>query len=85
MSIDVVMKDGKLTPGGDRVTISKGSEVSVAVTSDVDLLVHVHGYDKELHAGPGKDAKVTFTADMVGSFEIEAHDPARIIALLVVK
>lgn len=85
VSIDVVMKGGKLTPGGDRVTISRGSEVTVTVTSDVDLLVHVHGYDKELHSGPGKDAKVTFPADMVGSFEIEAHDPARIIALMVVK
>lgn len=85
VAIDITIDQGTMTPNGDRVEVVKGSVVTVSVTSDVDVLIHVHGYEKEINATAGKRAEVKFTADMVGSFEIETHDPARVVAQLVVR
>lgn len=85
VNLEVTIKDGKTTPSGARIQVAKGAEVTVTINSDVKTLVHVHGYEREIEAEPGKPGKDTFKADLVGSFEVETHDPSKIIANLVVK
>ena len=85
VTVAIVMKDGALSPNAARVNVVKGATVTVTVDSDQDLHVHVHGYEEEIIAKPGEPAEVSFVADLVGSFEIETHDPAVVVAQLVVR
>lgn len=85
VTIAVVMADGVLTPNAAQVKVVKGATVTVTVDSDQDLHVHMHGYDEMVDAVPGVTATFSFVADMVGSFELETHDPAKLVAQVVVR
>jgi hypothetical protein len=50
---------------------SQGGHVEVIVASDVDDEVHIHGYDIMLDVSLQEPAKVRFTADIPGIFEVE--------------
>lgn len=83
--INVTMAGGTLSPNAEQVSVAKGGRVTVRVSSDVPLTVHVHGYEEVIEVLPGRPAERTFVAAMVGSFEVETHEPARVIAQLVVR
>lgn len=85
VTIAVVYQDGELTPNAAQVAVAKGATVTVTVESDRFLHVHMHGYDEMVDATPGVRAEFSFVADMVGSFELETHDPARLVAQVVVR
>lgn len=85
VEVAIEVRNGRTTPSGERISVTKGAQVTVTVRTDADVVVHVHGYDKEVHATPAKPASVSFTADLVGSFEIETHEPALVAAILVVR
>ena len=59
-----------------------GSQVRLTVTSDVDDEVHVHGYDieKEVHAGQYRDVRLH--RDQTGVFEVETHEPSKLLLQL---
>jgi hypothetical protein len=66
--------DGKPVGGVRTLTYEKGEQVRLLVSADSSVEeVHVHGY--EITEPTSKDAqiRVTFTADIDGLFEIEAH------------
>lgn len=65
---------GKRTAGSDTIEAAVGETVVIEVTSDVADELHLHGYDKELMLEPGKPAKLKFTANIPGVFEIEMHE-----------
>ncbi|RMB60051.1 hypothetical protein [Tessaracoccus antarcticus] len=69
-------------PVEERVPL--GSEVTLEVSSDVDGLLHVHGFDEELTLTAGETTEKTFKASMSGAFEIETHDPDAVWIKLVV-
>jgi len=46
--------------------------------------VHVHGYDLMADVAPGKPARIDFTANLTGRFEIELEDRGKQIAQLTV-
>jgi hypothetical protein len=62
--------------------VCRDQEVTLAVASEVDGILHIHGYDAELPASPitsGHTAELTFDATQSGQFAIELHpagDPA---------
>lgn len=68
-SVDFV--DGEPAGGVLQLNVDEGSRVVFQVTSDVPEELHVHGYDISSDVGPGTPAKVSFTADIPGVFEIE--------------
>lgn len=87
LTIDITIKDGQVTPNGQKIDVRKGQTVVERVTSDADDEIHAHtggdGYELEVKAG-----KVTtgqFVATDTGSFEIESHHLEKIIAILVVR
>ena len=45
----------------------------IVVSSDVPDEIHLHGYDIEKEAAPGKPARFRFKADAEGAFELESH------------
>lgn len=84
VTIDVVIANGKVSPSGVSVKAKAGQTVRITGTSDVAEQLHVHGYEKELDLAPGKPKAVTFKADTKGTFEIETHESAKLVAKLVV-
>ena len=73
-TIAIVVAEGQPTGGIQRVTLSKGEQVVVVVTSDVADGVHLHGYDLSADVAAGGSAEIPFTADTVGTFEVELEE-----------
>jgi hypothetical protein len=68
----------------------KGDQVRLVFRSNVPDSVHIHGYDLEQEAAPGKPARFSFPANIEGVFEIESHEAEHqgkdaLIARLVVE
>ncbi len=61
-----------------------GSVVTLDVASEVDGVLHVHGYEEELQLTAGETTERTFKASMTGAFEVETHDPDAVWIKLVV-
>jgi FtsP/CotA-like multicopper oxidase with cupredoxin domain len=55
------------------ITVQKGDRVRIVVTADAPNLIHLHGFDIELQAAPGKPARFDFKANLEGEFELESH------------
>ena len=73
-TIAIVVAGGQPSGGIQRVTLSKGEEVVLVVTSDVADEVHLHGYDLTADLAVGGSAEIPFTADTVGKFEVELEE-----------
>lgn len=69
-----------LEPGSP--SVCRDQEVTLVVDSQLDGVLHVHGYDSEVPAfevAAGESTEITFTAGRSGQFPIEFHaadDPA---------
>jgi hypothetical protein len=67
------IKNFEVQGGVRNINVKKGDDVRIVVTSDQPDEIHLHGYDIEKEAAPGKPANFSFTADIEGVFEIESH------------
>jgi len=85
VTINVTIAGGKVSPSVATYDVSKGSTVTINVTSDAADTVHVHGYEIEKDVVPGTPLVITFTADQTGSFEVETHVIEATIATLNVR
>lgn len=70
-AIDVVVADGQPQGGVQRIDLTLGEAVTLRVEADSDDEVHVHGYDLHADVTPDSPARVSFTADAPGIFEVE--------------
>lgn len=68
-----------------RLTADRGDRVVLNVTADVVDHVHLHGYDLFADVAPAKPAKLSFTADVAGTFEVELEERHALIAELTVE
>jgi hypothetical protein len=59
--------------GVAEIEVNQGEKVDFQVESDVDGIVHVHGYDIEKKVTPTKPARLVFKAKLEGIFEVELH------------
>ena len=73
-TIQVAVKDGKVTPATHREPVAKGDTVKLVVTTDTADEVHVHGVDIEKETSPGKPVTITFVAKDPGIYEVETHE-----------
>ena len=65
---------GQRRQGAERtITVRKGDRVRIVVTADAPNLMHLHGYDVEHEAAPGRPARFDFKANLEGEFELESH------------
>lgn len=69
----ISVKGGVIAGDVQSIEVAKGDTVRIVVTSDVEDEIHLHGYDIEKEAGPGKPARFKFKADVEGAFELESH------------
>jgi FtsP/CotA-like multicopper oxidase with cupredoxin domain len=66
-------KDGVLVGDPQTIRAEKNETVQIVVTSTIPDEMHLHGYDIEKEAGPGKPARFKFKANVEGAFELESH------------
>ena len=83
---DIAVKDGKVTPQGDRVDVKVGQRITLHITSDAHETIHVHSEpEHEFEIGEGDDVEKSFTIDTPGQIAVEAHHLGVTIVQLVVR
>lgn len=64
----------------ERLEIDQGTVVELVVTGDVTDEVHLHGYEVLVPIAPGEPARLVFTADVPGVFELELERSGTLLA-----
>ena len=82
--VRVTVKNGVPSGGIVRQSVNAGDSVVIVVHSDVSDEIHVHGYDIKKDVTAGGTARIPFTADTPGRFEIELESRGTQIAELTV-
>ena len=57
-------------------SVCRDQQVTLAITSSIDGVIHIHGYDEWVPAtevAAGEDLELTFVAERSGQFPIELH------------
>ena len=67
------VKGGVVDGDTQTFTVTKNDRVQIVVSSDAPDQIHLHGYDIEKEATPGKPARFDFKANVEGAFIIESH------------
>ena len=67
------------------MSVPKGASVTLEFTDPAaDQQYHLHGYDLEAEAKKGETAKISFTADQTGQFDVESHVSNKTLLVIVV-
>lgn len=72
--IELTLSTDELSPASPAVC--RGRDVTLVVTSEVDGILHIHGYDDQVPATTvtaGVVTELVFTASRGGQFPIELH------------
>jgi FtsP/CotA-like multicopper oxidase with cupredoxin domain len=75
-AFQIQLRDGAPAGGVAQFEVTRGDQVRIAITSDEDAELHIHGYEIEDQLVAGQTTRVAFDADIDGKFEIEAHSHA---------
>jgi hypothetical protein len=67
------IRGAEVVGGPPDITVTSGDVVRIVVSSDAPDDIHLHGYDIERQAAPGRPARFRVKANLEGSFEIESH------------
>lgn len=83
--IEISVDGDTVSPDAERVEATVGQQIVFRVTTDVPLEIHGHTNPEfTIEAQPGTSDHTT-TIDQVGSYEIELHDPDRLLVRLDVR
>lgn len=80
---DVAIEDGAMNPA--EISTEEGDQVTLLLTSDSLVEVHLHGYDLEEEVSPGEETVLSFEANLTGRFEIEDHESETELGALLVQ
>ena len=73
-SLELTLSATTLTP--DDPGVCRDQEVTMVVASEVDGVLHIHGYDEAVPAtsvAAGESITLSFTANRSGQFPVELH------------
>jgi hypothetical protein len=82
--VQITVQSGEVS-GPRRPQFTAGDRVILIVRSDVADEVHVHGYDLMKDVARGEPARISFTADAPGRFEVELESRHLPLTELVVE
>jgi hypothetical protein len=80
---DIVVQNGKLETGG-AISVRKGDDVTLHITTDVADEFHLDGYDLDAKISPERSASLNFRASSAGRFEYELRQTNRKLGVLEV-
>lgn len=84
--VDITVKDGTVTPQGDRVDATVGQQITLHIRSDADEEFHVHSEpEHEFEIDAGDDVEKSFTIETPGQVAVEAHHLEATVVQLVVR
>jgi hypothetical protein len=84
VTIDITVKDGKVTPHGDRVKAKVGQPVTLNIDADTSGEIHVHSSpEQEIEFAKGTSTK-ELTIDRPGIVDVEDHALEEVIVQLEV-
>ena len=64
VTFDLALREGTMAP--DEVQVEEGDHVTLRLTSEEPLEVHIHGYyDLQRELAPGKPVTLSFEADLM--------------------
>jgi hypothetical protein len=73
---DLRIENGRLTENRKVIAVKRDDRVEINWRADRRTVLHLHGYDIEIAAGPDKPETMSFVARATGRFAIETHAPA---------
>ncbi|MBA2712188.1 MAG: cupredoxin domain-containing protein [Rubrobacteraceae bacterium] len=82
-TFDVSIEGGGMIPA--EISVNENDDVTLRLSSDKPMEIHLHGYDVEREVEPGETAEVRFEADITGRFEIEDHESEKELGTLQVR
>ena len=82
-TIAVSIEDGEMRPA--EISVNEDDSVTLRLSSDRPMEIHLHGYDVEQEVEPRQKASLRFRADLTGRFEIEDHGSERELGVLQVR
>jgi hypothetical protein len=83
-TVDITIKDGKVTPSGDRVKAKVGEPVTLKIEADTAGEIHVHSTpEQEIEFEKGTSTK-KLTIDQPGIVDVEDHALEQVIVQLEV-
>jgi plastocyanin len=85
VTVDITVKNGEITPKGDRVKVAAGQPIDLVVTSDTAGSLHMHSDPEQEFAYDVGTKTFPITIDRPGVIEVESHDPPQIIVQLEVR
>ena len=74
VELELTLQADELEPGAP--SVCRDQEVTLLVASEIDGVLHIHGYDSEVPAfevTAGETTEISFTAGRSGQFPIELH------------
>jgi FtsP/CotA-like multicopper oxidase with cupredoxin domain len=69
----ISIEGGAVVGGQKTIEAERGDTVRIIVRTDAADELHLHGYDIEREAEPGRPARFRFQADAEGEFVLESH------------
>lgn len=70
---ELAIHDGKLAESAPTYKVSQGDDVVLAITSDHDLELHLHGYSLTFKVSAGTAATWRFAVPTAGRFPLGVH------------
>jgi FtsP/CotA-like multicopper oxidase with cupredoxin domain len=67
------IEGGAVVGGPETIEAEGGDTVRIVISTDAPDELHLHGYDIEREAEPGRPARFRFKADAEGEFVLESH------------
>jgi len=80
---DLEIRENGMSP--EEVSVREGDRVTMSITSERPVEIHVHGYDLEQEVEPGEPTELRFEADLTGRFPMEDHETEAELGVLVVE
>lgn len=82
-SFEVSIEGDTMEPS--EIAVREEDEVTLRVSSERPVELHVHGYDLEEEVEPGEPSALSLEADETGRFGIEDHETGEELCTLVVE
>jgi hypothetical protein len=78
------LEKGQRVEGPEVIRARQCDLLGIDVTSDQADELHLHGYDLSADLKPGETARLRFSANLTGRFELELHHHHTVLAVLEV-
>lgn len=82
-SFDLKVSEDGINP--EEVSVREGDRLTMNITSDRPVEIHVHGYDLEREVKPDETTELSFGADLTSRFPVEDHETEEELGILVVE